>query len=83
MGRCKSLGSLKLFLRHASELSRANILFFSILNSPQAAPSGAAAVADSLTVGQHSVFTEMAGNIFCPHAYVYILFVVKAIITNY
>ena len=41
-GRCKSLGSLKLFLRYASQdsldmaLSRARILFSSILNPSQA-----------------------------------------------
>ena len=32
MGRCKSLGLLKLFLWYAPQLSRASILFFCILN---------------------------------------------------
>ena len=56
-GRCQSLGSLKLFLRYASQdsldmaLSRARILFSSILNPSQAALSRAVAAADGLISG--------------------------------
>ena len=62
MGRCKSLDSLKFFLRYASSLFRASILFFSILNSPQDTPSGAPAVADGLIANNIFLFTVMAGN---------------------
>ena len=52
MGKCKSLGSMKLFLWYASWLYRASVLFFFILNSPQDAPSAAATVADGLMGGK-------------------------------
>ena len=59
--RYKSLGSLKLFLWCASYLSRASMLFFSILNPPQGA------IGWLMTIGwQPILFTEMAGNIFLP-----------------
>ena len=40
LGRCKSLGLLKLFLWYAPSLSRASILSFFILKSPQGALVG-------------------------------------------
>ena len=46
VGRCKSLGSLKLFLWYASQLSRTSILFFSILISHQGIAMRATVVAD-------------------------------------
>lgn len=59
LGRCKSLTSLKLFNRYASQQSRACILFFSTLNSPQGGCSGW-----WLNGGQHSLFTGMESKIF-------------------
>ena len=44
MGRCKSLGSLKLFLWYASQLSGASILCFSHPELPWGSPKGVAAV---------------------------------------
>ena len=41
-------------------------MVFSILSSPQGAPSGAAAGADGL-IAQHPLFPEMAHDILCPH----------------
>ena len=66
MRRHKSLGSLNLFLWYASYLSRASILLLSSLKSAQGAPLGAAAVVDGR---QHSLLTEMTGNVFCPWFY--------------
>ena len=63
MGKCKSLSLLKSFLSYTSYLPRASILFFSILDSPQGAPWGAAAVADGLVATTSFVY-RMAGAVF-------------------
>ena len=59
-----SLCSWKLFLRYASQLSRACIVFSPSWSPLRGCCWGAAAVADGLMAGQHSWFTEIPGNIF-------------------
>ena len=61
-GRCKKLGSLKLFLRQASQISRHlgpvsrahSFLLVSILNFPQHSPWGTS-VADGLPAGKDDI----------------------------
>ena len=66
MGRCKSLGLVKSFFNmHLNHLG-ANILFFSILDSPKDAPSGAAAVTDGFMATTFFVYWN-SGWHFCPH----------------
>ena len=63
MRRCKSLGLLKLFLWYASWLSRASILFFSILSYSQRV---GVCCSGCWLDGEHNLlFTGMAGDILC------------------
>ena len=73
MGRCKSQSSLKLFLRYASEPSRASVLSFSILISPYHGLLMVAIVVMNWWQAtfivyqndrQHALFTEMSDIFF-------------------
>lgn len=66
MGRCESLDSLRLFSWYASKLSKATILFFSFLNSPQHTLSGHLQWLMAWWPAT-SLFAGMAGNIFLVH----------------
>ena len=61
MGRCKSLGSVKLFLFVHPNTVEPVSPFFLHPEFPQSTALGAAAVADGCGE-QHSLFTRMAGN---------------------
>ena len=67
MGRCKSMGSVKLFLFvHTNTLEPVSS-FFPILNSTQSTALGAAAVTDDFVKSSIHCLPEWQATVFSPH----------------